>query len=270
MTPVSLRHRLLEGVLLRLAALPDAGGVVLRGGMLMRHWFRPTPRVAMDLDLVAHSPLTVEDATRFYPMFADNVVDDVTFDLEGIEVEGIWLQSDHPGIRLHVRGACGGCEDDIQVDVTGGPSPVPAAVISELPTSRGAVRLWTCRPESIVGQKVQALWHLGMLGWRPKDLDDLRRLFEHMSMDDSAIREAIGATFQELGGTGRDARQVFGPESWWSTKHASARWGDYVHAAERHAAGNAERNAAGNAVRNLSDVVAGVAARLKPLLEDLP
>jgi hypothetical protein len=258
MTPVATRHRLLEGVLLRLAKLPDAGGIVLRGGMLLRHWFRPMPRPALDLDLVAHSPLAVTDAKRFRPMFADIVADGVTFDVEGIAVEGIWLKSDHPGIRMHVSGTYAGKEDDIQVDVTGGPSPRPAAVMSELPTATGAVRLWTCRPESIIGQKVQALWHLGMHGWRPKDLDDLRLLLDRMPMDDAALREAISATFAELGGTGRDARTLFAPESWWSMKHASARWGDFVTAAGR------------DDVRNLSAVVDNVAARLKPILEELP
>src|SRR5690242_3951723 len=91
MTAVAIRHRLLEGVLLRLAKLPDAGGLVLRGGMLLRHWFRPTPRPALDLDLVAHAPLAVPDATRFLPLFADTVADGVTFDVEGVAVEGIWL-----------------------------------------------------------------------------------------------------------------------------------------------------------------------------------
>lgn len=258
MTFVAIRHRLLEGVLLRLAKLPDAGGIVLRGGMLLRHWFRPTHRAVLDLDLVAHSPLAVTDAMRFRPLFADTVADGVTFDIEGIAVEGIWLKSDHPGIRMHVRGAYAGSEDDIQVDITGGPPPRPAAVMSELPTATGVVRLWTCRPESIVGQKVQALWHLGMLGWRPKDLDDLRLLLDRVPMDDDAMREAISATFAELGGTGRDARSVFAPQSWWSMKHASARWGDFVAEAGR------------DGVRNLSVVVAKVTARLKPILEDLP
>jgi hypothetical protein len=258
MTSIAIRHRLLEGVLLRLAKLPDAGGIVLRGGMLLRHWFRPTPRPALDLDLVAHSPLAVTDAVGFLPMFADTVADGVTFDVNGIAVEGIWLQSDHPGIRMHVSGAYAGNEDDIQIDVTGGPPPRPAAVMSELPTATGAVRLWTCRPESIVGQKIQALWHLGMLGWRPKDLDDLRLLLERMPMGDAALREAISATFAELGGTGRDARSVFAVESWWSMKHASARWGDFA------------REAGRDGVRSLSAVVASVAVRLKPILEELP
>lgn len=72
------------------------------------------------------------------------------------------------------------------------------------------------------------------------------------------LREAISATFAELGGTGRDVRSVFAPESWWSMKHASARWGDFVAEAGR------------DGVRNLSAVVASVAARLKPIPEDLP
>jgi len=258
MTLVAIRHRLLEGVLLRLAKLPDAGGVVLRGGMLLRHWFRPTLRTAIDLDLMAHSPLAVPDAMRFQSMFADTVDDDVTFDVEGIEIEGIWLQSDHPGIRMHVAGTYAGHEDEIQVDVTGGPPPRPAAVMSELPTANGTVRLWTCRPETIVGQKVQALWHLGMLGWRPKDLDDLRLLLDRMPMDDAAMIEAISAAFAELGGTSQDARSLFAPGSWWNMKHASARWGDYI----------SDRGRDGG--RNLSVVVANVAARLKTILEDLP
>src|SRR3954471_22380523 len=98
MTPVAVRHRLLEGVLLRLAQLPDAGGLVLRGGMLLRHWFRPTPRPAHDLDLVAPSPLTVEDAARRYlPLFADDASDGVAFDADRLYVEGIWQHTDNPG-----------------------------------------------------------------------------------------------------------------------------------------------------------------------------
>lgn len=258
MNSAAIRYRLLEGVLLRLAKLPDAGGIVLRGGMLLRHWFWPTPRPVLDLDFVANSPLAVTDAVRYLPMFADVVEDGVTFDVEGIAVEGIWLRSDHPGIRIRVSGSYAGNEDDIQVDITGGPPPSPAAVMSGLPTTTGTVRLWTCRPESIVGQKIQALWHLGMLGWRPKDLDDLRLLLERMPMDDNALRAAMVASFAELGGTGRDARGLFAEASWWAMKHASARWGDFVAKAGR------------NNVQTLSGVVAKVAARLNPIIEELP
>src|SRR5215471_11546519 len=115
MTSVAIRHRLLEGVLLRLAKLPDAGGIVLRGGMLLRHWFRPTPRPALDLDLVAPAPLTVADAGRYLPLFADDRVEDgVAFDVGRLHVEAIWRPTDNPGVRVHATGVVGDNQLDIQ------------------------------------------------------------------------------------------------------------------------------------------------------------
>jgi hypothetical protein len=116
-----------------------------------------------------------------------------------------------------------------------------------------------CRPESVVGQKLQALWHLGMLSWRPKDLSDLRFLLQRIPMDRAALCEAIAATFAELGGTGADARALFGASAWWGLKLSAARWHDFVNASPM-------RGEPGN----LAAVVAEVADRLAPALEELP
>src|SRR5262245_36157985 len=100
------RHRLLEGVLLRLGRLPHAESFVLRGGMLMRLWFRPVPRPAADLDLVALFPLDVEETRRrFVPLLADRgIKDGVRLDTERFRVEGIWQNTDFPGVRIHAAG----------------------------------------------------------------------------------------------------------------------------------------------------------------------
>lgn len=241
----------------RLAILPDAGGLVLRGGMLLHHWFRPIQRPVQDLDLVAPQPLHTNQVDGFERLFAETVDDGVQFEHQDMEAEGIWLQSSHPGIRLHVRGHIAWHEADIQVDITGGPSPVPAAVMTELPTSTGAVRLLACRPESIAAQKLQALWHLGVLGWRARDLDDLRLLLERVPMDAVALAAAISACFAELNGTTGDARGVFAASSWWSMKHAAARWSDFT------------IRTPWACPTSLSDVVAAVAARLTPTFREL-
>src|SRR5688500_2534259 len=104
------RHQLLEGALLRLARRPDADELVLRGGLLLRHWFRPLPRPAEDLDLVATFPFDVEEAARrLLAIFADNSVDDgVSYDLEGVRVDGIWLESGNPGVRVFASGTANG------------------------------------------------------------------------------------------------------------------------------------------------------------------
>src|SRR5262249_19440733 len=166
----AIRHRLLEGVLLRLARRPDAGAFVLRGGMLLRHWFRPVPRPAEDLDLVATFPFAVNDAAAcFLPVLADGAVSARgAFDDQRLRVVG---DTGIPGVRIFTSGTAGGAEADFHVDVTASPPLRPAPVFGEIPTACGqAARVWTCRPESVVGQKMQALRHLGLTGWRPKDL----------------------------------------------------------------------------------------------------
>jgi hypothetical protein len=258
----AIRHRLLEGVLLRLARLPNAGDLVLRGGMLMRQWFRPFPRSAGDLDLVATFPFgALEAATRFLPVLADETVPDgVAFEPDRARVEGIWLDTSTPGVRVFASGMAGGAEADFHVDITFAVQLRPAPVLGEIATTCGQVaRVWTCRPETILAQKVQALWHYGVLSWRPKDLHDLRLLLAHVAMDPVEARGAIGASFATLGGTGDDARGLFAPSSWWGMKMSSARWHDFVKTPQgRHAP------------RDLETVVAEVAVRLAPILEGLP
>src|SRR6516162_794028 len=129
-------HRLLEGILLRLARLPDADRFVLRGGMLMRLWFRPLGRPAADLDLVSTFPFGVEEtAQRFAALLADRGVDDgVTFDTERFRIEGIWLNTDFPGVRMFASGEVEGVEDELSVDVTFGEPLVPRPEQGDYPT----------------------------------------------------------------------------------------------------------------------------------------
>ncbi len=258
----SIRHRLLEGVLLRLARRPDVGEFILRGGMLMQNWFRPIPRPAEDLDLVATFPFGVEEAARrFLPVLADGAVADGTaFDPDRARFEGIWLDTGNPGVRVLVSGVTGGTEIDFSVDITFGPFPRPDPVFAALPTACGEpARVWACRPEAVVGHKMQALWHRGLLGWRPKDLNDLRLLLARVAMDAGDLRRAVAAYLADVGGTGENARAIFGPESWWGMKMASARWLDFVKSSRGQ-----------NVPRDLAAVVAEVADRLGPILEGLP
>jgi hypothetical protein len=255
------RHRLLEGVLLRLTRRPDAGDFILRGGMLLRHWFRPVPRPADDLDLIATFARSVEEAAaRFLPALADETVGDgVVFDTDGGRVEGIFLDTGSPGMRVYASGVADGNEVDFHIDVSFGPAPRPAPVLVEILTACGrTARVWACRPEAVAGQKVQALRHLGMLSWRAKDLDDLRLLLTRVLTDAGALRGACAAYLADIGVSLDDARALFGPKSWWGMKRSSARWLDFVESGRR------------DVPRDLAGVVAEVARRLAPVLEGLP
>lgn len=259
----TLRHRLLEGVLLRLARMPDADRFILRGGMLMRLWFRPHVRPASDLDLVSTFPFDVnETARRFLPLLSDRGIDDgVTLDRERFRLEGIWLNTDFPGVRLFACGEVEGVEDDCSVDITFGEPLIPAPTLADYPMSTCPLttRLWMCRPETIVGRKLHALLHMGLLHWRPKDLNDLRLLLGRVPMKGADLPAAIAASFTSRGNTTAEARSLFDRESWWSMKRSAARWHDFVVQARGQ-----------DTPRNLAQVVAEVAERLGPILEQLP
>ncbi|MBY0233125.1 MAG: nucleotidyl transferase AbiEii/AbiGii toxin family protein [Gemmataceae bacterium] len=226
--------------------------------MLLRHWFHPLPRRAADLDLVgtyAYGP--EETARRFAPLLADRgVADGVAFDPERFRAEGIWLNTDCPGVRLHAAGEVDGEEDDFSVDITFGEPLVPEPSWDDVPTMHGPARLMVCRPETIAGRKLHALRHMGRMHWRPKDLNDLRLLLERVPMDEAGLAEGIAASFRR-GDAPALAREVLGPGGWRGMKMSSARWQDYARTAE-------------GTPRDLAAVVAETAARLAPVLARLP
>ena len=202
----TIRHRLLEGMLLRLARLPDADHFILRGGMLMRLWFRPYDRPAADLDLVSTFPFCVEEtARRFLPVLADRGVDDgVKFDTERFRMEGIWQNTDFPGraaVRLRRgRGDRGRFQRGHDLRRAADPG-AGAERVSDAGLRADARSLWMCRPETITGRKLHALLHMGMLHWRPKDLNDLRLLLGRVPMNLDDLPEAIAASFTSRGNT---------------------------------------------------------------------
>jgi hypothetical protein len=185
----------------------------------------------------------------------------VHFDAERFRVEGIWLNTDFPGVRLFAAGKVDGVEDEFSVDVTFGEPLVPEPELGDYPMlgRKLTARLRMCRPETITGRKLHALRHMGMLHWRPKDLNDLRLLLGRVPMDLADLPEAIAASFTSRGDTPADARALFGRASWWTMKTSSARWRDFV------------KQSRGQEVPgNLTCVVAEVAQRLEPILERLP
>lgn len=258
-----LHHRLLEGILLRLARLPEPDHFILRGGMLMRLWFRPVDRRAGDLDLVANFPFDIEETgQRFLPILSDQSVNDgVVFDADRHRVEGIWLNSGFPGVRIFLSGEADEMEGELSVDITFNEPMIPPPDFADYPMAgcELTAQLWMCRPETILGRKLHALLHMGMLHWRPKDLNDLRLLLQLVPMDHDALPDAIVASFTSRGYAPDLARQIFSDESWWRMKKSSARWQDFATATQGM-----------RIPRDLMSVVTEVSEQLEPILERLP
>jgi len=257
---VEMRFRILSGYLCRLARRRDAADLVLRGGMLLRHWFAPWPRPVGDLDLVATYPFDIEETgRRLKAVLADQQIDDgVAFDTDRHRVQGIWLNTNFPGVRMFASARVEEVHAQFSIDITFGEPLIPPPQLAEYPLTSGpSPKLWMCRRETIVGRKLHALWHMGLMHWRPKDLHDLWLLMRSTPLGTTDLRDSIVASFSSRGDTSADALLLFGDQSWWNTKTASARWYDFV-------------SVTPGAPDDLDAIVEETAQRLQPILEQLP
>ena len=223
------RHRLLEGFLLRLARGPDPDAFVLRGGMLVRQWFRPLGRPALDVDLVCRLPYDIADLrSRLASILAGSGVSDGTrFDADRVRLDPIWPDSRIPGLRLFAVGEVDGWPTDIQVDLTFGLTvwPDPQRVVFR--AERGSEALWACRPQTLIGRKLQVLTELGHRHWRPKDLNDIRLLLARFDPDRATLGQAIEASLIGYAESFDQVRGAFAASSWWSGPRADVRWHRY-------------------------------------------
>lgn len=220
-----VRHHVLEGVLRRVARLPECGGFVLRGGMLTRAWIDPWPRPTRDLDFVGDFPFGVEEtARRFAPVLTDSLDDGVCIDPCRFDVRGIWLETRFPGARLGLWAGLGEADQPVSVDVGFGDPLVPAAVWLDYPALVPAptARLRGCRPETQVGWKLHGLAEMGF-GWRPKDLADLWLITGNVLLEADALPPAIGVAFLSRGCSLADAVGLL-QRPHWATKTARVRW----------------------------------------------
>ena len=258
-----IQHQLPEGILLRLARLPDAQQFILRGGMLLRHWFRPIPRTAADLDLVATFPFHIEKTgERFFPVLTDNSVNDgVLFNRDRYRVEGIWLNTNFPGVRIYVCGETEGEEVEFSIDVTFNEPLIPEPVLAEYRAEHSGqtAQLWMCRPETILGRKLHALKHMGKLHWRPKDLNDIRLLLQRVPMYEDDLPAAIVASFTSRGEAPETAKLLFTDNPCWAMKRSAARWYEFV-----------RNNPDMKISADLTKIVETVSEQLQPILDRLP
>jgi hypothetical protein len=256
-----VRHHVLEGILRRLARVPDAAEFVLRGSMLTRAWVAPQRRVADDLDFVGTFPHSVEETRRkFAPALAVDEDDDVCLDAASLRAHALWPNTPFPGVRLTFRAGLGAADQLVQTDVGFNDPLVPPAYLYEYPTvlPGAPLRLMAVRPETAIAWKLHGLAEMGPTGWRPKDLHDLYLIVPAVVVDETALTPAIEAAFISRGYQQGDAPAVFTTSGWWDLKGAQVKWREYC-----------RRTSILDTQEELAAVVESVRRRLWPVLAAL-
>jgi predicted nucleotidyltransferase component of viral defense system len=189
-----------ERFLYRLGASKVHDRFVLKGAMLLRLWADQPYRATRDLDFLRLGGGTAEAIRADVEEICTTKVapDGVAFEPSSIRLEAIRPEDEYAGTRLSLVARCGSARVNFQVDVGIGDTPWP------LPHSRSypallefpAPTLLVYAPESVIAEKLEAIFVLGDRNSRIKDFFDLCHLAKSFEFDSATLAESIRRTFQ--------------------------------------------------------------------------
>jgi Nucleotidyl transferase AbiEii toxin, Type IV TA system len=223
-----LTYHILEAVLRRVSRSNYTSELVLRGGMMTRLWIAAERRIAVDVDFLALYDFDMEGTgQRFCHILAiADIVDGVIFKLNSLKVEGIWMETEYPGIRLNIDATVGDYQRGIQIDVGFGDPLIPSAQWIDYPMllSQQRARVKAVRPETLVGWKLHGLVEMGASHWRPKDLYDLMLFSSGVVLDEGNLLKAIATAFSSRNTPLEEVLEILAAPEWWSNSKKRSKW----------------------------------------------
>jgi predicted nucleotidyltransferase component of viral defense system len=198
-----LQRYVIERFLARIARLPDADTVLLKGALMLRVWGLPRARPTMDIDLLrrgAADQATLRELVGRCAAVTD-VGDVVEFDAATIAAEAITEEAEYVGTRIRLTARMGNVRQRVQIDFGVGDAVVPDPVRIEFPLILGGdpIRLTAYPVEAAIAEKLHVMVVRDLRNSRMKDLYDIWTLSRHCSFRSDQLRSAIQSTFQRRG-----------------------------------------------------------------------
>ncbi len=230
-----LTYYLLESVLRRVSNSIYSDELVLRGGMLTRLWVPAERRIAEDVDFLGLYDFDVEKTGEKFRNILKNTnrnanfADEVTFDIDSLEVTGIWLETEYPGARVNINAAFEDYQKNIQIDVGFGDPIVPAAEFIDYPMlTNYKIKLQAATPETMFGWKLHGLVEQGFKRWRPKDLYDLMLFTTYIELDETLVKKSIFTAFNSRNTTFEEIYYILSTPEWWDRSKNRGKWKWYI------------------------------------------
>jgi len=230
-----LTYHLLESVLRRVANSIYVNELVLRGGMLTRLWIAPEKRIAEDVDFLGLYDFGIDSTKeKLINILSNknqktNFTDEVIFDIESLEVTGIWLETEYPGVRINVNAVLEDYQKNIQIDVGFGDPLVPPAQWIDYPMlTTEKIKLQAATPETMFGWKLHGLVEQGIKRWRPKDLYDLLLFTSCIELDETLVKKSIFTAFNSRNTTFEEIYYILSTPEWWDRSKNRGKWKWYI------------------------------------------
>lgn len=192
----------LERTIYRISVSKYAEHFVLKGGIFLYAIFdRKYERATTDIDLLARriSGSGTEMKNVFKEIFAQDIDDALTFDLDSITVEHITEFKEYHGLHVSIVGFLDHTRIPIGIDIGFGDVVYPDSVKMEFPVilDMDAPIIHAYSLESSIAEKLEAIIHNGYINSRYKDFYDLYVLSQSYTFSYNKLRNAVQETFEQ-------------------------------------------------------------------------
>lgn len=193
----------LERLLYRLSVSPHAERFLLKGALLFAVWHDAPRRPTRDLDLLGLDAGDVDSVVAVFRAVCAVACDDgIRFDPASVSGAEIRDEAGYGGVRIRLRGDLGGARLDLQVDVGFGDAVTLSPQTIEYPVlldDLPAPRLRAYPEYTVVAEKLEAVFSLGIANSRMKDYFDLWVLLRGRRLEPPTLARAIAATCRRRG-----------------------------------------------------------------------
>jgi len=192
-----------ERLLYRLSRSEHRDDYILKGALLIQHWFGHAARPTRDIDLLGPDGLSQDDVRMVLAAVLGIAVEDdgLEFDLASVSVAPIRVGSPTLGWRAKFDGYLGRSRIRFQLDIGLGdvvePGPVDLEPRPLLDLPVAALKAYT--PYNVVAEKLEAMVNLGGANSRMKDYFDLFQLSSERSFEGLVLSDTIRRTFARRG-----------------------------------------------------------------------
>ena len=198
-----LQRYVIERFLARIARLPDADTVLLKGALMLRVWGLPRARPTMDIDLLRRGAADQQTLRELVARCAAvrDAADVVEFDAATIVAEAITEEAEYVGTRIRLTARMGNVRQRVQIDFGVGDAVVPDPVRIEFPLMLGGdpIRLTGYPVEAAIAEKFHVMVIRDLRNSRMKDFYDIWTLSRNCSFTSGQLRSAIQSTFGRRG-----------------------------------------------------------------------
>jgi predicted nucleotidyltransferase component of viral defense system len=176
---------------------------VLKGALVMMTWPTRILRTTRDLDFRAHIRSDQEEVSRIIREICtvDIEPDAIRFDVDSVKTEIIIERAKYPGLRVYLIGYIEAVKIHLQIDLGYSDEINPPPMVVNFPTILDFPKLvvYAYQPETVLSEKVEAIYYLGDLNTRMNDFYDIWVISNEFQIEGNSLLEAMRTTFKTRG-----------------------------------------------------------------------